>query len=237
MPARSAVRIPPNGSQSTVPKAGNPFTPGSADSDWVEVEKPWPTPKTSQPPALPTRTRTFESTSATDNPQSRLRSVGARTPDLHQSAPARSSDAPTHVMKQTLRKPAPPKPAPKPKTLRAHSNSQPPPVSASVAPPPPAPRRTNNASPASVNNIIQPPPRRMTGSPHGLSSPASGRNTATPPPLPPTRRAAQNSRTDEDGAPMLPPRRTNTGVSLHVGLMDDAVEEEGLSKWQALKPQ
>ena len=236
MPARSAVRIPP-GSQSTAPKAGNPFAPGSADSDWVEVEKPWPTPK---PPALPTRTRTFETGPPMDNPQSRLRSVRPRTPDLNQPAPtgsSRNSDGPTHLMKQTLRKPAPPKPAPKPKTLRAHSNSQPPPASTSVAPPPPAPRRTNNASPAPVNNIVQPPPRRTTGSPHGLSSPASGRNIATPPPLPPTRRAVQNSRAEEDGAPMLPPRRTNTGVSSHVGLMDDAVEEEGLSKWQALKPQ
>jgi hypothetical protein len=232
MPARSAVRLPPGAPRSTASNSGNPFAPGSADSDWVEVEKPWPTPAS---PALPTRTRTFESSPPTDNPQSRLRSAKPNVPGQNDSIPpngsSRASDPPTHLMKQTLRKAAPPKPAPKPKTLRAHSNSQPPPVSATTAPPPPAPRRTNNGSSTPSASILQPPPRRMTG------SPASGSGMATPPPLPPTRRAVQNSRAAEEDAPMLPPRRTNTGMNSQVGLMDDAAEEDGLSKWQALKPQ
>jgi endonuclease/exonuclease/phosphatase family metal-dependent hydrolase len=232
MPARSAVRLPPGAPKSTTSKSGNPFAPGSADSDWVEVEKPWPTPT---PPALPTRTRTFEASPPTDNPQSRLRSVKPGIASQSDSTPSggssRSSDPQTHLMKQTLRKAAPPKPAPKPKTLRAHSNSQPPPASSTTAPPPPAPRRTNNGSSTLSASILQPPPRRMTG------SPASGSGMATPPPLPPTRRAVHNSRAAEEDAPMLPPRRTNTGMSSQVGLMDDAAEEDGLSKWQALKPQ
>jgi endonuclease/exonuclease/phosphatase family metal-dependent hydrolase len=240
MPARSAVRLPPGGQRSMASSAGNPFAPGIADSDWVEVEKPWPTP---MPPALPTRTRTFESSPPIDNPQSRLRSTKLSGPTTSQdrsvasASSSRVSEPPTHIMKQTLRKPAPPKPAPKPKTLRAYSNSQPPLVKSSTAPPPPAPRRTNNASPTPTNILIQPPPRRMTGSPHDTPSQAGGRVAAAPAPLPPTRRAVQVSQAAEE-APILPPRRTNTGISSHAGLMDDAIDDAELSsKWQALQPQ
>lgn len=226
MPARSAVRLLPNGSRASSTSAGNPFTPNS-DSDWVEVEKPWPSPA---PPALPIRTRTLQQTPPNDNPQACLRKTAPTSlldDDDTGVNPAAEPSSPTpHLMKQTLRKPAPPKPAPKPTTLRGHSNSQPTPTSSSPAPPPPAPRRTNNASPAP----IAPPPRRTTDSPGLMNT----RSSMAAPPPPPTRRTARG---EEEQAPILPPRRANTGASSNLGLMDDGIGEHEMNEWQPLKPQ
>ncbi|KAM0721709.1 hypothetical protein Q7P37_002634 [Cladosporium fusiforme] len=236
MPARSAVRLPPSGSQANSTSNGNPFTPNS-DSEWVEVEKPWPT-STPGPPPLPTRTRTLQPTTPNENPQARLRKTMPTAPislidnddDDDDLVANQGSASPAHHMKQTLRKPAPPKPAPKPTTLRGHSNSQPPPASSSPVPPPPAPRRTNNASPAS----IPPPPRRTTDSPRSTPPLMNTRNSMAAPPLPPTRRSA---RVEDERAPGLPPRRANTGASSNVGLMDDGIGEQEMNEWQPLKPQ
>jgi hypothetical protein len=239
MPARSAVRPPPNSSNTDA--SGNPFTPAS-ESDWVQVEKPWPTPK---PPALPSRTRTFEQEQnhqpKDSNPQSRLRKVN---PDAA-VAPAGPPQPPpaSHTMKQTLRKPAPPKPAPKPSTLRSpSSNSNRSSASYAGGPPPlPAPRRAaQNASPApsdiSSRTPMQPPPPRRSGS----TAASSVRSTATPPPMPPpARRGTQLSHAEP--APGLPPRRTNTGAtaasSNRGSLMDDdGSEGHEMGTWRPLKP-
>lgn len=237
MPARSAARPHPNGSQADMASSGNPFTPIN-DSEWVEVEKPW---ASTAPPALPTRTRTDQSEPASDNPQARLRKVNPI--DQPEAAVSSGPTPSSHLMKQTLRKSAPPKPAPKPSTLRANSSSQPSPASTlSSAPPLPAPRRANNASPALSNAPpIQPPPRRTTGA----SSPVSARSITTPPPLPPARRGAPNSRFEEEVAPGLPPRRSNTGASnisdsvfvkSNKGLMDDDDDGHAEISWRPLKP-
>lgn len=217
MPARSAAKLPPktNGTQS---QRGNPFTPAT-DSDWVEVEKPWPTtvtPSSATPPALPVRSRTLP---AHENPQSRLRKTtpapGPALFDPDANAPSAVPLEPSkpmpqsHILKQTLRKPAPPKPAPKPSTLRAHSNSQP-------TPAPPPPRRSQNASPAPSANST-------TGA------------KATPPPPPPTRRSGLAETGPETriegGPPILPPRRANTNS----GLLDGGIGEE-VGGWKALRP-
>jgi endonuclease/exonuclease/phosphatase family metal-dependent hydrolase len=229
MPARSAVKPHPNGSQTDISTSGNPFTPVS-ESDWVEVEKPWPTPK---PPALPTRTRTLEQNQPNDpNPQPRLRKVNPETTTAPPGGPPTHPFTPApHIMKQTLRKPAPPKPAPKPSTLRSPSSNsnRSSTVSASQAPPPvPAPRRAaQNSSPApsinsnrisgNSNTQIQPPPPRRSDS----SARNNTNSTTHPTPLPPpTRRGTQNfpSRAEEMAAtvpaPVLPPRRSDTGASV-----------------------
>jgi len=242
MPARSAVRPPPNGSN-TDPSA-NPFTPAS-ESDWVQVEKPWPTPK---PPALPTRVRTFEQEQANENPQSRLRKVKPDAPAAPTGPPQPQPLVSTpHTMKQTLRKPAPPKPAPKPSTLRSpSSNSNRSSIIAASAsqagqpPPPPAPRRAaQNASPApsdmSSRTPIQPPPPRRSGS----TAASSVRSTATPPPMPPPARRGTHQLSQAEEAPILPPRRTNTGFSSsnRGSLMDDDVNAgQEMGDWRPLKP-
>jgi endonuclease/exonuclease/phosphatase family metal-dependent hydrolase len=243
MPARSAVRPPPNSSHTDA--SGNPFTPAS-ESDWVQVEKPWPTPK---PPTLPTRTRTFEqeqNQATGSNPQSRLRKVNPDAAAASTGPPQLQPAA--HTMKQTLRKPAPPKPAPKPSTLRSPSSASNRSSIASTAsasqaagtrPPLPFPRRAaQNASPAPSDSSgrapIQPPPPRRSGS----TAASSVRSTATPPPMPPpARRGTALSHAEQ--APGLPPRRTNTGVasSNRGSLMDDDVSsEQEMGAWKPLKP-
>ena len=260
MPARSAVKPHPDGSHTDGSTTGNPFTPVS-ESDWVQVEKPWPTPK---PPALPIRTRTLEQEEqASENPQARLRKVKPEVAAATTASTQPFIPAP-HIMKQTLRKPAPPKPAPKPSTLRSpssNSNRSPaaPAASASHSQPPPplpAPRRTTqNASPAlssSSNTPIQPPPPRRSGStasPRPHSGASSVRSTATPPPPlpPPSRRGTQfSSRAEELApAPVLPPRRSNTGAApapaapagpARGSLMDDEGSPEEMTTWRPLTP-
>jgi endonuclease/exonuclease/phosphatase family metal-dependent hydrolase len=201
MPARSAVRPPPNSSHTDA--SGNPFTPAS--EDWVEVEKPWPTPK---PPTLPTRTRTFEQeqNQATDsNPQSRLRKVN---PDATAASTGPPQPQPaSHIMKQTLRKPAPPKPAPKPSSLRS-------PSSASRAP-------------------IQPPPPRRSGS----TAASSVRSTATPPPMPPPARRSQIPHAEQAPGLPPRRTNTGVTSSNRGSLMDDDQgSEQEMGAWKPLKP-
>ena len=244
MPARSAVRPPPNGPNTDT--SGNPFTPAS-ESDWVQVEKPWPTPK---PPALPTRARTFEQEPANENPQSRLRKVKPEAAAAAPTGPPQPQPLAStpHTMKQTLRKPAPPMPAPKPSTLRSpSSNSNRSSMTtastthAGQPPPPPAPRRAaQNASPApsdrSSRTPMQPPPPRRSGS----NAASSVRSTATPPPpMPPPARRGTHQLSQTEEAPVLPPRRTNTGFasSNRGSLMDDDRDSEReMAAWRPLKP-
>lgn len=100
MPARSAVKAPSNGHVANPSKGGNPFGQGADADDWVEVEKPWPSPA---PPALPLRSRTAEQQPAMKQ-------------TLRKAVPPKPAPKPSILRGQSnssSSSPAPPPPAPR----------------------------------------------------------------------------------------------------------------------------
>ncbi|CAK3847770.1 Inositol-1,4,5-trisphosphate 5-phosphatase 1 [Lecanosticta acicola] len=219
MPARSTVLPPSAGHVPNPARPANPYTP-SNEPDWVKVEKP------NTPPS--------QSASLYSNvPVQSQRGVVPRK----LAPPSKLTDAPTQPhrpanvdgvadervhLKQTLRKPAPPKPN-KPNLLRSESQ-QSEQATASIkpvaAPPPPEPRRTGTPAWNTAKSVLPPPPPRANGS--------VDRTLNSPPPQPPPPRKPVASSSADPGPP-LPPRR-------QTGLMDDEGEKE-LKDWVPLKPQ
>lgn len=182
MPARSTVKPPGTGLVPNPSRPSNPWTPTN-EPVWVHADKPI---------APPSRTASIASTAS---------SRRVLPPPFHanESAPVKPPRPPTADdsaeagrvhMRQTLRKPAPPKPN-KPTLLRSasgHSNTASATSSRSV-PAPPAPRRGGAAESAARVNVVPATPQT------GEVSPLAG--VGAIPPLPPRRQAA--GLMDEEG--------------------------------------
>lgn len=233
-PARSTVKPPGNGFVLNQTRPSNPFAP-SPEPDWVNVNKP------SAPPSRRASWQTDKSTPSQDYKAQQPRKVpppyksGNTATDPPQKNLDGTTDMPPPALRQTLRKPAPPKPT-KPTLLRSGSSQSA--TSPKPAPPPPEPRRVNNASSTAANNMpFPPPPRRSTAASRVAQEalpPQPPRNTLATPQGP---RAMTLRKTvpppgaaGADDGPPLPPRR-QTGA-----LMNEAGEQE-LKGWQPLKPQ
>ncbi|KAK4540308.1 hypothetical protein LTR36_009620 [Oleoguttula mirabilis] len=226
MPARSTVKPPSNGFAPNPQRPSNPFSP-TAEPDWVKVDRP---------SAPPSRTASVASNASRVRGESLARKLPPPLkPAADQAAPQQPprptnndghGDAGKVHLKQTLRKPAPPKPN-KPTLLRSESGQS----TASLAstrsvaaqPPPPEPRRVISKTSAQSEHAYPPPPRRTAD--EFAESPKSN-NAPQPPPPRTLKKPPPNV---DDANPPLPPRRPTTG------LMDDGDGDE-LGGWKPLQP-
>ncbi|EME39404.1 hypothetical protein DOTSEDRAFT_75181 [Dothistroma septosporum NZE10] len=238
MPARSTVQPPSAGQVPNPARPSNPWTP-TGEPDWVKVEKP------NTPPS---RTISLYSTSSAKSrgqaeplprklpPPFRPADRSASTSNAGNDGPLDDEKARTHL-KQTLRKPAPPKPT-KPSLLRSESNQSS--VSTKSPPPLPTARRTGTAATGAAKAILPPPVEsRRTSTPSAtmktvmapppprVNSDAERRLNSQVPTPPPPRKPIGST---DDSGPVLPPRRATTD------LMNEAGDEE-LKDWVPLKPQ
>jgi hypothetical protein len=235
MPARSTVRPPGEGYNLNQARPRNPFT-HSIEPDWVKVEKESAPPS----PASSTQMSTSRVGAATRQATPPVRKLPPLFPaDNDGTAPQKpprpsqydgpSDDAARVQLKNTLRKPAPPKPE-KPNLLRSSSSHSTTSIRSTAAPPPPAPRRTG--TPASNTGSVDflPPPRRNPDTLRDLAPPPSSTRTSALNPLASRTLRKAVPPQDEGPAPLLPPRRPTAA------LMDDGGDDE-MDGWEALKPQ
>jgi hypothetical protein len=201
MPARSTVQPPSAGHTLNPSRPSNPFSP-TTEPDWIKIEKP------DAPPARNLSLLQRKLPPALQQSAPQASSSPLRTPDTDTAVPVH--------LKQTLRKPAPPKPT-KPVILRSPSPASSVTSTRSV-PPVPEPRRSNTG--ASTRNILPPPPLRVN------SGALAAERRSIPMPPPPRKAVAKT----EDEVPTLPPRRPTAP------LMDENGEEQ-LKDWVPLKPQ
>jgi synaptojanin len=219
MPARSTVKPPSNGYYVPNPaRPSNPFSP-TTESDWVKVERPSAPPSRAASVAsgmsrasrvtgemMPPR-KPVPSDSGAAAPEKPLRPVSISGP----------IDDGRYHLKQTLRKPAPPKPN-KPNLLRSESSQSTASISSTrTAPPLPEARR-----------VIS---RTQTPSTSTRASLDMSRIAAPQPPLSRTmlRKVVPGQQEDPGVIPPLPPRRPTNG------LMDEGSTQE-LKGWEPLKP-
>jgi hypothetical protein len=160
MPARSTVQ-PPSGHGLNPTRPANPFRTATGEPEWIKIDAPTNATKSSlvdihgveQDRASLDTTRGIPSRRAVPPPQ-----PPRATPQSDGSYEPYSDD-PNRVLKQTLRKPAPPKPN-KPTLLRSESQQSAAPPSPRNVPTPPEPRRsqaaTRNVTP-NLNNEPGPP--------------------------------------------------------------------------------
>ena len=223
VPARSTVK--PSSSRH-VPNPRRPSNPFSltTEPDWVKVENPNAPP--SRPSSVYSDVSQASHTSTKSTPRKLVpppfkpEEVAPEQPPRPPTFDGSSNDGKVHL-KQTLRKPAPPKPN-KPTLLRGESSQST--ASTKSVPPPPEPRRANNASSNVANSTsFPPPPRRSANS-------STQESTRSPAPQPPPPRSVKRSSPPANTNPPLPPRRLTNG------LMDEGDDQE-LKDWVPLKPQ
>ncbi|EMC91401.1 hypothetical protein BAUCODRAFT_127302 [Baudoinia panamericana UAMH 10762] len=221
MPARSSVKPPRSDFVPNPARPSNPFTPTS-EPDWVRVDTPNSPPSGAASVAsTSSRVSRIESGSVPRKP--------APPPTSGDGAPAKpprplpqvdgaadDGRAPQHVyLKQTLRKPAPPRPN-KPNLLRSESAQ-------STASTPSM--QSTTESRRVVSKEMAPPP--------ALPSRVQGEQTARTmaPQAPPPRTTLRKPTPAAESSPALPPRRTDHA------LMDEGGGGQELKEWVPLKPQ
>ncbi|KAF7194949.1 Inositol-1,4,5-trisphosphate 5-phosphatase 1 [Pseudocercospora fuligena] len=266
MPARSTVAPPSTGHVLNPARPSNPWTPTN-EPDWVQVEKP------GSPSSRPTSSYGQPRNGASVPAQSE--SVPRRLPPPlkpGEGLASRSSQPPNadgaaddeslHRMqlKQTLRKPAPPKPN-KPSLLRSESQAStasastkavappppqarrsvnsPAPATSSVVPPPPEARRSTYTPPSNARQVLPPPPSRTNGVADvkskilgDIEARSSSPAPQPPPPRKPVRTGTNlSTASTESNGPKLPPRKPAAPL-----MDDDGAAGEGLKDWVPLQP-
>lgn len=202
MPARSTVQAPDAKHALNPARPSNPFTP-TTEPDWIKVEKP------NAPPSRNTSLLQKKDQPFAQQPGTLASPVSLRPSNMESAGPVH--------LKQTLRKPAPPKPN-KPVVLRSPSPASSVASTRSV-PPVPEPRRSTTSQ--SARNVIPPPSSRVN------SGTLMADQRSVPMPPPPRKFVPKV----DEHVPALPPRRPTAP------LMDENSEEESLKDWVPLKPQ
>lgn len=226
LPARSAVKPPVNGLGPNPSRSSNPWT-STDEQEWVSVNPP---------SGVSSRSSSMGAVSSQKQaaqPQARklpppFSAAGEPPPELPSRPGGLDGASDEHSrphFKQTLRKPAPPKPN-KPALLQADSNR------------PAAPTKPFQA--AAISQIGGTPSTKLAG---GHLAPRSQAEAARLPslldqgqrsvPQPPPSRTLRKSATAkcEDNETVVPPRAPTKA------LMDDEDDGLGMVGWQPLKPQ
>lgn len=218
--ARAEVKPPGPGYVLNGARSSNPFSP-SSEPDWVKVDRPSRSSSVASTASQAQR-RLADPPTARKQPPPPVRQNEEAAPQMPpRPSLSEASRAPSgHLMKQTLRKPAPPKPN-KPALLKSDSNLSTASTSSTRTPPPPPEARRVLSKPPAVSSAAQQADTRM-------ASPARSTTAPQPPPPRTLKKTAPLPGTGDE-TPALPPRRP-TG-----GLMDEGSGQE-LSDWQPLKP-